>query len=253
MGSCEDSSEKIALPIAWLKPSCIPLEISALSPSLKCLYTNAPSMGNKQEKLEICVQLQGHDLTVITEIWWVSSHDWNAVIDGYVLFSKDSLLRWGGRVALYVRVQCIEQYLGGNDEWMESLLLRIKEWGNIDDIIVGVYYRQPDEEEEVDEAFYKQREVALQSSALLMGDFSHPDMSWLSNRAVHKRSRQFLQCTHDNFLMQVVESWQGGVFYLTLFLLTRKGWLGMWRPGADWDAAIMRWWSSRSCMEESKQ
>lgn len=34
---------------------------------LKYLYTNALSMGDKQEELEVCVCMQGHDLTAITE------------------------------------------------------------------------------------------------------------------------------------------------------------------------------------------
>jgi len=50
---------------------------------------NACSMGNKQEELEICVRSQGHDLMAITETWWDSSHDWNAVMDSYTLFRKD--------------------------------------------------------------------------------------------------------------------------------------------------------------------
>ena len=38
------------------------------------------------------------------------------------------------------------------------------------DTIVGVYYSSPDQEDEVDEAFYKQLEVASQSQSLaLMG------------------------------------------------------------------------------------
>ena len=60
---------------------------------LKCLYTNAPSMGNKQEELEVCVQSQGRDLIAITETWWDSSHDWSVVMDGYRLFRKDRLAR----------------------------------------------------------------------------------------------------------------------------------------------------------------
>jgi len=40
------------------------------------------------------------------------------------------------------------------------------------------YYRPPDQEEEVDKAFYKQLQAASQSQALvLMGDFNHPDIS----------------------------------------------------------------------------
>jgi len=46
------------------------------------------------------------------------------------------------------------------------------------DVIVGVCYRAPDQEEEVDEAFYRQLKVASQSEALVqMGDFNHPDIS----------------------------------------------------------------------------
>ena len=45
---------------------------------LKCVYTNARSMGNKQEELEAIVQQASYDLVAITETWWNHSHDWNA-------------------------------------------------------------------------------------------------------------------------------------------------------------------------------
>ena len=50
-------------------------------------------MGNKQEELEIYVQSQVHDFSAVTETWWDSSNDWNAVMDGYVLLRKDQLAR----------------------------------------------------------------------------------------------------------------------------------------------------------------
>jgi len=98
---------------------CTPPGKSACSSSsLKCLYTNARSTGNKQEELEICVRSQGHDLIAITEAWWDSSHDWNTVIDGYTLFRKDRPTRQGGRVVLHMREQleCIELCLGADEE-----------------------------------------------------------------------------------------------------------------------------------------
>jgi len=66
------------------KPACS-------SSSLKCLYINARSTGNKQEESEICAPPQDHDLIAITGTWWDSSRDWNAVMDGYTLFRKDRL------------------------------------------------------------------------------------------------------------------------------------------------------------------
>ena len=63
---------------------------------------------------------------------------------------------------------------------------KIKGQPKMGDTVVGVCYRPPDQEEEVDEAFYRQLEVALQTQALvLMGDFSHPDICWKTNMASH--------------------------------------------------------------------
>jgi len=69
-----------------------------------------------------------------------------------------------------------------------------------------VYYRPLNQEEEVDEAFYRQLQAASQLQALvLMGDFNHPDISWEDNTTRQAQSRRFLQSIKDNFLMQVVE------------------------------------------------
>ena len=138
-------------------------------------------MGNKQEELEAIIQQDGYDLVAITEMWWDNSHDWHAVIDGYRLFRKDRPARRGGGVALCVReqVECIELGLGANEEQVESLWVRNKGQAHTGDITVGVYYRAPDQEEEIHEAFYRQLQAASQSQALvLMGDFNHPDISW---------------------------------------------------------------------------
>ena len=72
-GIREGSSEKAMRPIA----------------KLKCLYTNAHSMGNKQEELEAVVQLGKYDLIAIMETWWDESHNWNLLIEDYRLFRRD--------------------------------------------------------------------------------------------------------------------------------------------------------------------
>ncbi|GAB0209149.1 rapamycin-insensitive companion of mTOR-like [Grus japonensis] len=204
--------------------------------SLKCLYTNARSTGNKQEELEICVQSQSHELVAITETWWDSSHDWNAVMDGYVLFRKDRPARRGGGVALYVREQleCIDLRLGVDEERMESLWVRTEGQANMGDTVVGVYYRPPDQEEEVDEAFYRQLEVASQSQALVvMGDFHHPDICWKGNTARHAQSRRFLQSIDDNFLTQVVEEPTRRGVLLDLVLTNKEGLVGDVKVGGS--------------------
>jgi len=90
-------------------------------------------------------------------------------------------------------------------------------------IIVGGYYRPPDQEE-VDEAFYKQLKIASQSQALvLMGDFNHPDISWEDHTARHMQSWRFLQSINNNFLMQVVEEPTRRAALLDLVLMNKEG------------------------------
>jgi len=128
-----------------------------------------------------------------------------------------------------VREQLVtaEIHLGVNDEQLESLWVRIKGQANTSDTVVGVYYRPSDREEEVDEAFYKQLEIALQSPALiLMGDFNHPTTYWISNMAKHTWSRWFLQCVEDKFLMQLVEELTRRCLLLDLVLINKEGLVG---------------------------
>ncbi|PKU44744.1 rna-directed dna polymerase from mobile element jockey-like [Limosa lapponica baueri] len=62
---------------------------------LKCTYTNARSMGSKQDELEAIVQQDSYDVVTITETWWDHGHDWNAAMDGYKLFRRDRQGRRG--------------------------------------------------------------------------------------------------------------------------------------------------------------
>jgi len=121
-------------------------------------------MGNKQEELEATLQQDSYDLVAMTETWWDSLHDWNAVMYGYRFFRKDRQTRQGGGAPLYVREQleCIELCLGADEERVKSLWVRNKGQPPMGDVMVDVYYRPPDKEEKVDEAFYKQLKAASQ-------------------------------------------------------------------------------------------
>ncbi|GAB0209126.1 hypothetical protein GRJ2_003378300 [Grus japonensis] len=142
---------------------------------------------------------------------------------------KDRPARRGGGVALYVREQleCIELCLGMDEERVESLWVRMKGQANMGDTVVGVCYRPPDQEEEVNEAFYRQVEVASQSQALvLMGDLNHPDICWKGNTARHAQSRRFPKSTDETFLTQVVEEPTRRGVLLDLVLTNKEGLVG---------------------------
>ncbi|GAB0205431.1 hypothetical protein GRJ2_003008700 [Grus japonensis] len=74
------------------------------------------------------------------------------------------------------------------------------------DIVVCVYYRQPDQEESVDEALYRQIGAASHLQAIVfMGNFNNSGICRKDNTAGHTQSRRFLECIDDNFLLQVTE------------------------------------------------
>ena len=90
---------------------------------LKCLYTNACSMGNKQGELEAIVQQENYYMVAITETCWDDSHNWSAAMDGYKLFRRDRQGRRGGGVALYGR-ECFDcQGEGQQDRYHGGSLL----------------------------------------------------------------------------------------------------------------------------------
>lgn len=57
---------------------------------------------------------------------------------------------------------------GIGDVPVESLWVRIKEQDNVDDIVVSACCRPPDQEEQVDETFFEELEVASHSQAMLL-------------------------------------------------------------------------------------
>ncbi|PKU42582.1 adaptin ear-binding coat-associated protein 1 [Limosa lapponica baueri] len=192
-----------------------------LGAQLKCLYTTAGSMGNKQDELEAIVQQDSCDIVAITETWWDDGHDWNAAMDGYKLFRRDRQGRRGGGVALYVRecFDCTE--LDSSDDEVECLWVRMKGKANKGDFVLGVCYRPRNQDEEADEVFCKQlAEVSQLPALVLVGDFNLPDICWKYNTAESRQARRFLECMEDNSLTQLV----GEPTYL--LLTNREGLVG---------------------------
>ncbi|KAK4820612.1 LOW QUALITY PROTEIN: hypothetical protein QYF61_001918 [Mycteria americana] len=127
-------------------------------------------------------------------------------------------------VALYVR-ECLDSLeLDDGDDRVECLWVRIRGKANKADIVVGVCYRPPNQDEEADEVFYKQLGEASRSLALvLVGDFNLPDVCWKYNTAERKQSRRFLECVADNFLTQLVSEPTREGARLDLLFTNREG------------------------------
>ncbi|KAK4824952.1 hypothetical protein QYF61_021640 [Mycteria americana] len=164
-----------------------PKKVTGSIAQLKCIYTNACSMGNKEEELEAIVHQENYDIVAIMETWWDDSHNWSAAMDGYKLFRRHRQGRRDSGVALYTTHQ----------------------------------------DEEADEIFYKQLGEVSQSLALvLVGDFNLPDAHWKYKTAERKQSRRFLECVEDNLLTQLVSEPMREGTPLDLLFVNREGLVG---------------------------
>ncbi|RMB92333.1 hypothetical protein DUI87_31207 [Hirundo rustica rustica] len=114
-----------------------------------------------------------------------------------------------------------------NEDGVERLWVRIKGKANKADVLLGVCYRPPNQEEEVDNLFYKQlKNVSGSSARVLVGDFKLPDTCWELHTAERRQSRKFLECMEDNFLSQLMgEPTRGGTM-LDLFFVNADGLVG---------------------------
>ncbi|PKU29771.1 rna-directed dna polymerase from mobile element jockey-like [Limosa lapponica baueri] len=119
-----------------------PKKVAQPTAQLKCLYTNACSIGNKQEELEATMLLERYDIVAITETWWDESYNWSVAIEGYKLFRRDRQRRRGGSVASYVKEwieseeMSLKPSLGSDEERVQSLWVRIKGQANMRDTVV---------------------------------------------------------------------------------------------------------------------
>lgn len=69
------------------------------------------------------------------------------------------------------QLQCIEYCPGTDEEQVESLWVRSKGQAGMGDTVVGVYYRPPNQDKEVDDALYRQLIATSQLKALvIMGE-----------------------------------------------------------------------------------
>ena len=101
-------------------------------------------------------------------------------------------------MALYIK-DCFDvEELGVANDKVECLWVRIRGKACRGNILVGICYRPPNQDKEMDEAFYEQlAEVARLPVLIFVGDFNFPDICWKYSAAQKKQRRRFLKCVED--------------------------------------------------------
>ncbi|KAK4805648.1 hypothetical protein QYF61_022406 [Mycteria americana] len=202
-GAPEVIGAKRETPVKYLKgiEACSSEKVTQPTAQLKCLYTNARSMGNKQE-LEATLLLESFDLVAITETLWDESCDWHVAINGYRLFRRDRRGRSGGGVVLYTK------------KWIESKELSLKN------------------SHEQAESLWLQ-EASCSQALILLGDFNHLNICWKISTESCRQCRRLLEFIEDNFLSQVIDSPTRGDAILDLLVTNTSELIGDAKTGGS--------------------
>jgi len=115
--------------------------------------------------------------------------------------------------------------------WMRSQLracgLGLERTGQGDFIVGIICCTPPDQEEEMDEALYRQIGAASCSQALVvMEDFIHSSVCWRDNTAGHKQSRRFLESIDNSLFLQMTEDTVRKGALLDFLLSNKEGLVG---------------------------
>ena len=178
--------------------------------SLRCLYTNANSLGNKHTELRARIQDYQPHIVGITEVWTKEQFS----IEGYhpAIHKHRANDQAGGGVLLLVccglDVQECEEL--NAVEFEDSVWCMVRPQNMQEQILVGVCYRSPSSNEVNNNKLIKQISWAVEKHAtsfLLMGDFNYSQINWESgviSAGDESPSSIFYQSMHDNFLCQHV-------------------------------------------------
>ena len=216
---------------------------------LKCFYTNARSIINKRNELELYIMEEKPDIVGITETWAVDSiGDSELNIEGYSMIRRDRILgekTKGGGVLLYI-TDSLDIIM--RDDILNADILECA-WCEIiiggEKSLVGICYRAPDSTKAQDEALYQMISSVDRESILLMGDFNFPELDWSEPDSKGlDDSHPFMECINDNFLFQCVESNTRAKNMLDLIFTSEENSiedLNVGEPFASSDHQIIRW------------
>ena len=147
--------------------------------SLNCFYTNATSLCNKFEELELIVKDGNFDILFITETCFTES--FSPPLNGYDLYSNCRQDRKGGGVCIFVNENLRSYDTTLNDADVEQKWCGLVVSGGL--ILLGCLYRPSAQcnAKKLIESIRKSNEIMSQSKypgILLCDDFNCPNIEW---------------------------------------------------------------------------
>ena len=199
----------------------VKIKTDANNNKLNCFYTNARSVVNKMDELELYVHEEKPNIIGITETWENSKIENSEIsFEGYQTFRKDRKDRIGGGVLLYIRndIKAVRREIFEHIE-AETIWCEIFIGG--EGTLIGVSYRSPTSSVKEDEILFQMIGNASDKKLMLMGDFYFGNINWITHEACGQ-SKNFLDCVNDNFLHQHVHQITRGKNILDLVFTSEE-------------------------------
>ena len=147
--------------------------------SLKCFYTNARSIRNNFNELQLYMTSEDLDIVVITESWINETLLGDRIqyydLAGYDKFVYQRKERIGGGVLIYDKKTLgpFEMHNINSREDIESLWIDIFPGPSRNvKIRLGAFYRPPNQSRETDLAMIDEIERGIINNTVLLGDFN---------------------------------------------------------------------------------
>ena len=203
----------------------------------------------KMAELEMYIKNECPDIIGLTETWAsdkISNEELKLV--GYDMFRKDREIESidkhkGGGVLLYVKHKwnAVQREDLNNENFKESIWCEIGQKNG--KLLIGVCYRTPNANEEVDKGLYELITRSNKESVIIMGDFNF-HVNWNTLEGETRKDRQFMQVIEDEFLSQLIKEPTRGGNTLDLLLTSDKDLIDNLTVGECFgtsDHQIVRW------------
>ena len=179
---------------------------------IEILYTNAQSICNKKNELELVVYDNEPDLVLITETWCHKDRlditDAFLEIDGYEIVSElrqdrnDTVLGRGGGILVYKKIGLDVFINDDNSSFNQFCSFDIMN-GNEKLTFYVIYHSPNSSKENTSELCQLLEKTKENNFNVLIGDFNLPDIDW-NNSTAGPKGKSFLECADSKFLTQVV-------------------------------------------------
>ena len=173
---------------------------------LNIFYTNADSLSNKKDELELLIKQNDIDVALIceTEPKITSIPTVPIIFEGY-----DAIINKSGRGVMIIFKEYLEITSLDNINDLFSPALFIKISSSKSFVNLGLCYRSPNNSESEDTKLNKQIKTAAKTlkNLYLFGDFNHPEVDWDNmncNKSENHPASLFLHTVEECKLDQII-------------------------------------------------